>query len=255
MKRLAIALSILLALLSGPSGAEEVAFRPAAHRTMYNAPLPADAGPGAIQFDDFLETDWEALAHEHFTAYPLAGLSPAQVAELAGRSAFYDVAVPYAAPVTDAYRRARFVFLSADGMRRLEATGMSGIVMYGLSTDRKAVARVSHAGRVRGTPDPDNAPGGGFVAMLGEGQELVRERIVGPRNPALEANDPLPGLGVATQVEYRFSDDDHTYRFVQYEADTECAYGCCQFIYLLFRKEPGSGTLTQVQSSMYACDI
>jgi hypothetical protein len=255
MRGLAIAPLVLLALLSGPAWAGEVVFRPAAHRTMYNAPLPADAGRGAVLFGDFLETDWEALAQEHFTAWPLTGLSPAQIAELAGRTAFYDVAVSYAAPVTDAYRRARFVFLSADGMRRLAATGLEGIVMYGLSTDRKAVARVSHAGRVLGRPDPDNAPGGGFVAMLGPGQELLSETLVGLENPALDALDPMPGLGVAAQVEYRFSGDDHTYLFVQYAADDACDYGCCRFIYMLFRKAPGSGTLTEVQSSMYACDV
>ena len=170
-------------------------------------------------------------------------------------SPYYDVAVLYPAPMTEDYRRARFVFLSADGMRRLYPTGLRGAVMYGLTHDRTAIDRVTHFGQVLGKPDPDNAPGGGFVAMHGQGQELVSETIVGPENPALAAVDPLPGLGAAMQIEYRFSGDDHTYLFVRYEADSACDYGCCQFIYKLFRAEPGSGQLTQVQSSMYGCDV
>ena len=248
-------LLILLAFLSGPAWADEVQFRPAQHRTMYNEPLTADAETGAIQFDDFLDTDWARLARDHFTAYPLSGLSQAQIAELAASTHFYDVAVSYPAPVTEHYRRARLVFLSADGMRPFNATGLRGIVLYGLSHDRKTVERVSHAGRILGRPDPDNAPGGGFVAMLGAGQELLSENTVGPENPALDAVNTLEGLGVSVQIEYRFSGDDSTYLFVRYEDDTRCDYGCCQFIYMLFREDPGTGKLTELQSSMYGCDV
>jgi hypothetical protein len=255
MKPFAIALLILLVLPGGPVWADEVQFRPAQHRTMYNEPLAADAKTGAIQFDDFLETDWERLARDHFTAYPLAGLSQAQIAELSRMSPFYDVAVSYPVPVTEDYRKARFVFLSADGMRRFSATGLRGIVLFGLAHDYKAVERVTHFGRILGIPEPNDAPGGGFVAMLGPGQELLSENIVGPENPALDAVNTLEGLGVSVQIEYRFSGDDSTYLFVRYEDDTRCDFGCCQFIYMLFREDPGTGQLTQVQSSMYACDV
>jgi len=246
---------VALAFLAGSARADEVQFRPAYHLTDGSAPAVADAGDAAILFEDFLNTDWERLAKHHFTAYPLTGLSQAQIAELAGTSPFLDIPVSYPAPVTEEYRQARFVFLSADGMRRLDATGLRGAVMYGLSQDRKAVEHVTHFGQILGVPDPDNAPGGGFVAMLGKGQELRSETIVGPENPALDAVDPLPGLGVSMQIEYRFSGDDHAYLFVRYEADSACDYGCCQFVYKLFRDDPGSGRLTQVQSSMYACDV
>ena len=246
---------MVLAFLCAPAWAEEARFRPAYHLTDAGAPPAADAGDAAILFEDFLDTDWERLAQDHFAAYPLTGLSPAQIVELSGMSPFYDVAVSYPVPVTEDYREARFVFLSADGMRPFQATGLRGTVLFGLAHDRKSVERVTHFGQVLGKPDPDNAPGGGFVAMLGQGQELVSETIVGPDNPALDAVDPLPGLGASMQIEYRFSGDDHTYLFVRYEADSACDYGCCLFIYKLFRAEPGSGQLTQVQSSMYGCDV
>lgn len=257
MKRFGVPLLMLMALAfpGDPAWAQEVAFRPAYHLSGVAATPPADARDAAVLFDDFFDTGWERLARDHFTAYPLSGLSQAQIAELAGRSEFYDIAVSYVVPVTEEYRRARLVFLSADGMRPIRATGLRGTVLYGLTLDRTAVERVAHSGRILGMPDPNDAPGGGFVAMLGQGQELLSERLAGPGNPALEAVNPLEGLTVLTQIEYRFSGDAHIYLFVRYGADSACEYGCCQFIYLLFRKDPGTGRLTQLQSSMYACDV
>lgn len=255
MKPFMIPALMALTFLSGPAWADEVEFRSAYHRTMYNEPLPADAGGAAIRFKDFLNTDWERLANDNFTAYPLTGLSRAQIAELAERSPFVDIPISYPVPVTEEYRRARFVFLSADGMRPFNATGLRGTVLYGLSQDREAVERLTHFGEILGIPDPNNTSGGGFVAMLGQGQTLLSENVIGPENPALDAVNRLEGLAVSTQIEYRFSGDDSTYLFVQYEADNDCDYGCCQFIYMLFRKDPGTGQLTRLQSSMYACDV
>lgn len=255
MKPFVIPALVALAFLSGPALAGEVEFRPAYHRVAGSGPPAADAGEAVIRFGDFLNTDWERLAKDHFTAYPLTGLSQAQIAELAGEPFYGDAFIYYPVPVTREYGRARFTFLSADGMRPFEVTGLKGTVRYALTGDLRRVTHVSHFGYIFGMPDPNNAPGGGFVAMLAEGQELLSENIVGPENPALEAVNPLKGLGVSMQIEYRFSGDDSSYLFVRYEADTRCDFGCCQFIYLLFRKDPETGQLTQLQSSMYACDV
>ena len=250
-----IATFFFIALVLWPDPAAAVEFAPGRHRTMFNKALPAEAGKSPIMFDDLLHTDWERLAKDHFTAYPLTGLSPAQIAELAAESDYSDIPVFYRAPVTEAYGRARFVFLTAGGMRSLDVTGMSGTVLYGLSEDRKAVVRrLRHFGKVVGVPEPSYA-GGGFVAMLGEGQEFLGERRLSPGNPILGVANPMPGLKVSAQVEYRFSSDDSVYLFVQYEADTQCAETCCQFVYELFRKDSGTGSLTSLRSSMYACDV
>lgn len=256
MKRLMIPVSIMLAFLANPASADEIEFRPAYHLTAWSKPLTAGPGEAAIRFRDFLKIDWEQLAKAHYTAYPLTGLSETQIAELAKKmSLFGDANIDYPAPVTEEYSRARFVFLSADGSRPLNVTGLKGIVRYALTRDLKRVTRVSHFGGILGMPDPNNAPGGGFVALLKDGQEFLSETIVGPENPALDAVNPLKGLGVLTQIEYRFSGADAAYLFVQYEADNDCIQACCQFSYYLFRKDPETGELTQLRYSRYACDI
>ena len=114
-----------LAFVSGPALAGEVDFRPAYHLTPWSKAVTTGRGESAILFDDFFTIDWEQLAKAHFKAYPLTGLSDAQVAELAERAFFGYASVGYGAPVTEEYRRGRFVFLSADGMRPLTATSLA----------------------------------------------------------------------------------------------------------------------------------
>lgn len=255
MKSILIAAAMALAFLSGPARAGEIEFRPAYNLTDWGKPLATDEGDAAIRFGDFLNIDWERLAEIHFTTYPLTGLSPTQIAELA-KQAFYGGAyIDYGAPVTEEYRRTDLVFLSADGSRHLTAAGLTGTVKYEFAGSSTKIGRVAHFGYVLGLPDPNNAPGGGFVAMLGDGQELLSETITGPENPALDAVDPLPKLAVLRQIEYRFSGAEAAYLFVQYEADNDCKHGCCAFSYYLFRKDPASGALTELRFSRYACDI
>lgn len=263
MKPILIAAAVALAFLNGAARAAEIEFRPAYHLTDFPAyhltdfgdPVATDEGDAAIRFGDFLNIDWKRLAEAHFTAYPLTGLSQTQIAELAAKS-FYGIAFNgYVAPVTSEYGEAELVFLSADGSRPVTATGLTGTVAYELAGNSKTIGRVAHFGYVLGLPDPNNAPGGGFVAMLANGQELLSETIIGPENPALDAVSPLPELAVSRQIEYRFSGDEAAYLFVQYEADDDCKHGCCAFSYYLFRKDPASGALTELRFSQYACDV
>lgn len=256
MKAILIPALMALAFVSGPARADEIDFRPAYHLTPWSEAVATDLGERAIRFDDFFEIDWEQFAQTHFKAYPLTGLSETQIAEIAEKAfSEYYAYIGYDAPVTEDYSHARFVFLSADGMRPLTVTGLRGSVRYKLGNDPKTIEGTFFSGDIRGVPDPNDTKGGGFVAFLKDGQELLSETVVGPGNPALDATNSSQGLAVARQIEYRFSGDDAAYLFVQYEADVQGVAENCQFTYLLFRKDPKSGALTELHYATYACDV
>jgi len=254
MKRLLVSALMALGLLAGPGQAAEVAFQAAGHLDRHRQIETAE-GENAVAFRAFMKIDWEQLARRHFKAYPLADLSKAQIEELAGKSFFGHTSVDFLAPLPEAYKTARFLFLSEDGSRRLEAVALKGTVRYALDSRMTGIERVVFYGQVIGVPRPNNVASGGFVALLADGQELSQEEIVSREIPQLEAVNPYGKLKIKRQIRYRFEGAEESYLFVQFEADTACHYGCCQFAYLLFRGDPKTGALTQLQSSLFECDV
>lgn len=254
MKRLLGPALMALSLMTGPSQAAEVAFRPAGHLDRHRQIETAE-GENAVAFQEFKKIDWEQLARNHFKAYPLADLSKAQVEELACKSFFGHTSVDFPAPLPEAYKTARFLFLSEDGSRRLDAAAVMGTVRYTFDGQTTGIRRIVFYGRVIGVPKPRTVASGGFVALLADGQELSGEELVRREIPQLEAVNPYAKLKIKRQVRYRFAGADASYLVVRFEADTACHYGCCRFAYLLFREAPKTGALCQLQSSLYECDV
>jgi hypothetical protein len=254
MKPLPVAALMALGLMTGSGQAAEVAFRPAVHQDWHRQIRTAE-GENAIAFRGFFEIDWEQQAKRHFTAYPLAGLSKAQIQELAEKSVFGNTSVDFQAPLSEAYKTARFLFLSDDGSRELEAAALKGTVRYTFDSAGTGIERVTFYGSVIGVPRPNNVASGGFVALLANGQELARENLLDGKTPQLEAVNPYPKLKIKRQIRYRFEGAGATYLSVQFDPDTACEYACCAFSYLLFREDPKTGALAQLQSSLYGCDV
>lgn len=254
MKRIVFPALIVLGLMAGPGQAAEVAFRGAMHLSGHRQ-IETEQGENAIAFGAFMKIDWEQLARSHFKAYPLADLTKAQIEELALESVFGNASVDFLAPVPEAYRNASFLFLSRDGSRALDVKALKGTVRYEFNRQMTGISRVVFYGSVIGVPWPNNVTSGGFVAMLADGQELSRERIVSRTVPRLDAVNPYEKLTIKQRIRYRFTGAEASYLFLQYGADTACDYGCCVFAYLLFREDPETRALTQLRSSQYECDV
>ncbi len=254
MTRIMFPALIVLGLMTSPGQAAEVAFRGATHLNGHRQ-IETEQGENAIAFGEFMKIDWEQLARSHFKAYPLANLTKAQIEELAAESFFGNASVDFLAPVPEAYRKARFLFLSQDGSRALDVKALKGTVRYEFNRQMTGILRVVFYGSVIGVPRPNNANSGGFVAMLAEGQELSREQIVSRKVPRLDVVNPYEKLKIKQRIRYRFKGAEASYLFLQYEADTACDYGCCAFAYLLFRQDPETRALTQLRSSQYQCDV
>jgi hypothetical protein len=254
MKRLAVSALMALGLMTEPGRTAEVAFRPAAHLDRHRQ-ITSAAGETAVAFPDFLEVDWERLARRHFTAYPLTNLSQAQIEKLADMSVLGSTSVDFPAPLPEAYKTAKLLFLSEDGARGLEAEALKGTVRYTFDREGTGIERVVFYGSVIGVPRPDTVASGGFVALLADGQELARENLISERIPQLEAANPYPKLKIKRRIRYRFQGAAASYLFVQFAPDTACDYACCAFAYVLFREDPETGALAQTGSSLYGCDV
>ncbi len=255
MMRVMVPALMAVVFLAGPARAGEPEFRPAYHLNPRNQSVKTERGDNAVLFDDVMNLDWEQLAQAHFRPYPLTGLTEAQRDELSQQAHSGSAYIDYDVPMPDAYRMVRLILLSADGVRNLSVAGAIGTVRYELRDGPGKIAPVIHFGQIIGVPDPNNVSGGGFVARFGDGQALVRETIVGPDNPALEAVNPLKGLAAVIQIRYRFSGTEASYLFVEYEADTDCIHGCCAHSYYLFREHPHTRAITPLTFSRYGCDI
>ena len=254
MKRIMFPALIVLGLMTSPGQAAEVEFRCAMHLNWHRQ-IKTEQGENAIEFGEFMKIDWEQLARSHFTAYPLENLTKAQIEELAPKSFFGNTSVDLLAPVPEAYQIARFLFLSEDGSRTLDVKVLKGTVRYEFNRQMTGILRVVFYGSVIGAPWPNNVTSGGFVAMLADGQELSREQIVSRKVPQLDAVNPYEEFKLKQQIRYRFKGAEASYLFLQYEADTACDYGCCEFAYFLFRQDPETRALTQLRSSQYECDV
>ncbi len=254
MKRIMFPALIVLGLMTAPGQAAEMEFRGAMHLN-WHSQIKTEQGENAIAFREFMKIDWEQLARSHFKAYPLANLTKAQIKELAVKSFFRNTSVDFLAPVPEAYKKARFLFLSDDGSRTLDVKVLKGTVRYEFNRQVTRILRVVFYGSVIGVPRPNNVASGGFVAMLADGQELSREQIVSRKVPQLDAVNPYEKLKIKQQIRYRFKGAEASYLFLQYEVDRACDYGCCEFAYFLFRQDPETRALTQLRSSQYECDV
>jgi hypothetical protein len=245
---------IVLGLMTAPGQAAEVEFRSAVHLN-WHSQIKTEQGENAIEFREFMKIDWEKLARSHFKAYPLANLTKAQIKELAVKSFFGNTSVDFLTPVSETYKKARFLFLSEDGSRRLDVKALKGTVRYEFNRQMTRILRVVFYGSVIAVPWPNNVTSGGFVAMLEDGHELSAEEIISWKVTQLDTVNPYEKLKIKRQIRYRFKGAEASYLFLQYEADTACDYGCCEFAYFLFRQDPETRALTQLRSSQYECDV
>jgi hypothetical protein len=240
--------------MTGPGRAADVEFKPASHLN-WHSQIKTEQGENAIAFQEFMKIDWEQLARTHFKAYPLTNLSKSQIKELAGNSFFGNTSIDFLAPLPNAYKKEKFLFLSEDGSRTLDVKALKGTVRYVFNRQMTRIVRVDFYGSVIGVPRPNNVTSGGFVVMLAGGLKLTGEEIVSRKIPPLDSVNPYKKLKIKWQIRYGFEGTDASYLFLQYEADKACDYGCCEFAYLLFREDPNTRAFTQLQSSQYACDI
>ncbi len=254
MKRIIFPALIMLGLMTAPGEAAEVEFRRAMHLN-WHSQIKTEGGENAIEFGEFMKIDWEQLARSYFKAYPLANLTNAQIKKLAVKSFFGDTSVDFLAPVPEAYKKARFLFLSEDGSRTLDVKALKGTVRYEFNRQMTRILRVVFYGSVIGVPWPNNVTSGGFVASLADGHELSGEKIVSRKVPQLDVVNPYENLKIKQQIRYRFKGAEASFLFLQYEPDTSCDYGCCEFAYFLFRQDPETRALTQLGSSQYECDV
>lgn len=255
MKRIIVSALTMLTFLAGPVQAGDIEFRSAYHTEWRTGTVRTQDGGAAIVFDEFSKNDWEKLAKAHFKAFPLKNLSAAQIQELTARkNMFGNVEFHYVAPLPEPYKNAKFVLLSAKGIRSLKVTGLRGTVRYRMRGTNQAPSMVFY-GKVLGVPEPNNAFSGGIVALLKDGQKLLSENLVGPILPRLATASPYKKLEIKQQIRYRLAGTNAAYLFVQYGADTACEAGCCEFRYYLFREDAKTLDLKQVRASEYGCDI
>lgn len=240
MKRIIVSALTILTFLAGPVQAGDIEFRSAYHTDR------------AVLFDEFAKIDWEQLAKTHFKAFPLTNLSNAQIQELAKKKNMFDnVEFHYVAPLPKAYKAAKFVFLSASGVRSVSVIGLRGSVQYRMGGTGK-VPSIHFSGRVLGVPEPNDVFSGGFVALLAGDQKIVGEDITGQKHPWLESDKPdNKSRNIISLIRYRLAGTDTAYIFMEAKyKGNECTDN-----YSLFKQDPKTFKLKVLGGISYGCDI
>jgi len=171
--------------------------------------------------------------------------------------------------VLEELKQYRYYIINSKGIQELHPAKLRGTAKFTLDDDGEHIVRVTYYGRIIALVPSKNRIDGGF-ALISSDQDfpkkasdsggLLRTEV---KNSDLVTTFTKYNGTVLTLTEpvnhpdkimnyYSLSIANEDYIFVQWAPDKECHYGCCEFIFSIFKAGDG---MTSVGYTAYGCDM
>jgi len=235
-----------------------------------------DKGTHLIRFGSFEPLDWKSLAPQWTKSFNPPEQSPEIVASL--KALGYDWINEYGSTVVKfetelpaGLFNETYYLISSNGITELHPWKLKGEVTFDWNLKSTVIESIHYSGEVMARPGiGDKSYEGGFVVRL---NKSTPERIIKGDSPAgfsavVEGRDIVISYEndkremltlrmkarhkAAIDKSFSFSINDATYIFIQWKADGDCDYGCCEFFYSIFET---SSELREIEWTAYGCDI
>lgn len=221
-------------------------------------------------FNKFFQSpiDWDSFAPTWIIPKNIESPSKTLLNKLktAKQDDYGIISFSYGGPAPEYITNAHYYLVSSLGIQKLTSIKLERVVQFGFDTENSKIQFASPmAGLVasEAVSISTHMPGG-FIMHLPENYTVKTNPLAKEQSPSksIEVRETLTKgeedliLKEDSQTKIRrrfvFTVNGSKYIFIQWDSDSKCKYGCCNFIYTLFKV---GEKLERVSTALYGCDV